>query len=466
MPLLVAETGSFRDPSGRVYRLDDRILRSVNRRAVSDFEFVRSTGLIDELSEKNLVLPAKILQPTELNCEIPGAELVIEAPTIPFISFPYEWCHSALKKAALCHLDIQIEALERGVMLSDASAYNIQFRGGVPVFIDHLSFRRYRDGEIWTGHRQFCEQFLNPLLLRSFLGVNFNSWYRGSQEGIEAEDLRRLLKWRHKLKWGVWTHVVLQASLQKAARRQVLSVRKKEGAVRGLPLSTLKSILRGLHRQIEAVQAADAGETLWRRYESNNSYTSDESEAKRRYISEFCNKIRPTVLWDLGCNAGDYSKAALQGGASYVVGFDFDLGALETAFARAGRENLRFLPLYMDATNPSPAQGWRQSERQGLQQRGPASALIALAFIHHLAIAKNIPLDQLVEWLTTMAPIGVVEFVPKSDPMVQRLLAHREDIFDGYDLESFAALLARRGRVVDAHPVSETGRTLFWYDRS
>jgi hypothetical protein len=91
MPLLVAETGSFRDPSGRVYRLDDRILRSVNRRAVSDFEFVRSTGLIDELSEKNLVLPAKILQPTELNCEIPGAELVIEAPTIPFISFPYEW---------------------------------------------------------------------------------------------------------------------------------------------------------------------------------------------------------------------------------------------------------------------------------------------------------------------------------------------------------------------------------------
>jgi ribosomal protein L11 methylase PrmA len=219
-----------------------------------------------------------------------------------------------------------------------------------------------------------------------------------------------------------------------------------------------------LRRQVENLHALDTGESVWQRYAGDNSYTTDESDQKRRYIARFTEKVRPRMLWDLGCNAGDYSRSALEGGAAYVVGFDFDLGALEAAFARARKENLAFLPLYMDATNPSPTQGWRQSERQGLQQRGPAHALVALAFIHHLAIAKNIPLDQLVDWLTGLAPTGVVEFVPKSDPMVQRLLAHREDIFDGYDQDAFAALLARRGRIVESQTVSASGRTLFWYD--
>jgi ribosomal protein L11 methylase PrmA len=465
MSSLAVETGSFRDPSGRVFRLDNRILRTVTHRAVDDFEFVESTQLIEELSRKGLLLPISRVEVAELSSR-ESAAIVLEAPKLPFISFPYEWCYSALKAAALCHLDIQIEALAKGVMLSDASAYNVQFRGANPVFIDHLSFRRYREGEIWPGHRQFCEQFLNPLLLRALFGLDFQSWYRGAQEGITASDLRQLLKLRHKFKWAIWLHVIMQASLQKASQNKAVALQREGGTVRGLPREALARILKGLRRQVENLRALNTGETVWQRYASDNSYTTAESDEKRRYIAEFAGKTRPQMLWDLGCNAGDFSKSALEGGAAYVVGFDFDLGALEAAFARARREELPFLPLFMDATNPSPSQGWRQSERQGLQQRGPADALVALAFIHHLAIAKNIPLDQLVEWLTELAPTGVVEFVPKSDPMVQRLLAHREDIFDGYDQETFARLLSRHGRIVDAHTVSASGRTLFWYDRS
>lgn len=463
---LVAEAGSFRDPAGRIYRLGDRIVRTVAERAAPDFEFVESTGLLEDLDRRGWALPVTRAEKSALGTVGETAAFVLEAPKLPFVSFPYEWCYSELKAAALLHLDVQLEALDRGVMLSDASAYNVQFVGARPVFIDHLSFRRYREREIWAGHRQFCDQFLNPLLLRSLLGVDFNAWYRGAQEGIAATEIRPLLKLRHKLKWPIWLHVILQASFQKSSINSTVAVDKKNGTVQGLPVDALKRMLLGLRRHIEALQAKNAGETVWQRYAGDNSYTSQESEEKRRYVAAFANRLQPKMFWDLGCNAGDFSKAALDGGASYVVGFDFDLGALELAFARARQEKLQFLPLFMDATNPSPDQGWRQGERQGLERRGPADALAALAFVHHLAIAKNIPLDQLIEWLTGFAPAGVIEFVPKTDPMVEKLLRHREDIFADYTQENFAALLARCGRIVDMKTVSASGRTLFWYDRS
>ena len=147
------------------------------------------------------------------------------------------------------------------------------------------------------------------------------------------------------------------------------------------------------------------------------------------------------MLFDLGCNTGEYCEVALSSGAKRAVGFDFDQGALERAYARAKDKNLELLPLFLDAANPSPDQGWNMKERPGLTTRCKADAVMALAFEHHLAIARNIPLDQVVDWLVGMAPTGVIEFVHKSDPTVQQLLALREDIFDDYTSEAFEAAI-------------------------
>ncbi|MGH7419780.1 MAG: class I SAM-dependent methyltransferase, partial [Candidatus Rokuibacteriota bacterium] len=200
MPV-VADLGSFRDPGGRIYLLEDCVYRTVTPAAVEDFEHVERSGLIEALVERGQVLPATKVDGAILGNKADGAHYVVQHPKLPFVSYPYEWPFAALKAAALLHLDIHLEALRRGVTLSDASAFNIQFIGARPVFIDRLSFVRYRPGEIWVGHRQFCEQFLNPLLLRALFGVSHNAWYRGAQEGIAADDLRRLLRWRHKLSW-------------------------------------------------------------------------------------------------------------------------------------------------------------------------------------------------------------------------------------------------------------------------
>jgi ribosomal protein L11 methylase PrmA len=127
----------------------------------------------------------------------------------------------------------------------------------------------------------------------------------------------------------------------------------------------------------------------------------------------------------MGCDTGKYSEVLLQNKTKSIVGFDFDFDALEAAVSRAAIKHLRFLPLFCDAANPSPQQGWAETERLGLHSRSGADAVVALAIVHHLAISRNIPLRAVIEWLVGLAPHGVIEFVPKSDPMIQRMPQQR-----------------------------------------
>jgi ribosomal protein L11 methylase PrmA len=463
MGLTVTDAGSFRDPSGQVHLVGGRIFRTIMQRAADDFEFARSTGLIEQLISSGQLIPETIVDNDTLGAAASGVRYVLEHPRLPFISYPYEWPFAALKAAALHHLDVHLTALDYGVTLSDASAYNIQFRGAKPVFIDSLSFRRYQEGEFWLGHRQFCEQFLNPLLLGALVGLPHNGWYRGEMEGISAESLCRVLPVLRKLSPNVLTHVVLQARFQAQGGKQKQAERMVKE--RRLPLVAFKQMLKGLRKWIFRLEPHGRSSTVWKDYAIDNRYAPDEAQRKREFISEFCATIPKAMLWDIGCNTGDYAGVALAAGVDAVVGFDFDQGALEIAFSRAKAENLNFLPLFLDAANPPPSQGWAQGERLGLGQRANADALMALALIHHLAIGRNIQLPAAVDWLVGLAPVGVIEFVQKTDPMVQTLLQLREDIFDDYSEETFLNTIQRRADIVHVETVSANGRRLFWYTR-
>jgi ribosomal protein L11 methylase PrmA len=446
--------GSFRDPSGYVYEHSGRIFRTITERAVEDYRYIRDAGVLNDLVNGGFLIPAIEVDPEEAGLDSSvDAGVVVEHPRIPFISYPYEWSFQVLKAAALHHLDLHIELFGRGITLTDATAYNVQFLGAKPIFIDLLS----------TGYRQFCEQFLNPLLLRSYTGVAHNAWCRGSPEGISATELARVLPLRRKLSPRTFIHVVLHGRLQasKASSDKAKSARTKN--------FSKTAYLGMLHQQrswIANLQPADDQSTVWQDYADTHNYSPEEHQNKKTFISSFVESVRPSVLWDFGCNTGDFSEVALKAGAETVIGFDFDQGALDAAFARAREGRMNFLPLFQDATNPSPDQGWRQAERDGLGERRNADALLGLALIHHLAIGRNVPLPEIVTWLTGLAPCGVVEFVPKEDPMIQQMLMLREDIFDDYSYEIFRALLCEHAQIVREQSVSTSGRVLLWYDSS
>jgi ribosomal protein L11 methylase PrmA len=360
-------------------------------------------------------------------------------------------------------LDIYLAALDCGVTLADASAYNVQFAGPTPLFIDYLSFRRYQPGAFWSGYRQFCEQFLNPLLLQALCGLPFQPWYRGSLEGIRAVDLLPLLPLRHRVSWRPLLHVTLQARAQSRAEAHGTAPRVTAG--RGLQPEAFRNLLVHLRRWVSGLEPRRLRQTVWGRYSHEHTYSDSESAAKAEFVQEAVGAWRPALLWDIGCNTGVYSELAFRAGARLVIGFESDPMALEQAFARAGQANLPFIPLYGDMANPSPSQGWAQAERAGLAERAEADTILALAFVHHLAVGRNVPLPDLVSWLVGLARSGVIEFVEKSDPTVQRMLALREDVFPDYTLGAFETLLARQARIVKKARISETGRTLYAYER-
>jgi len=457
------DEGSFRDPRGHIYLGAGRVFRTVTQKGIDEYSRVKTTGLLDKLVARSQLLALEEVDKNTHGFGQPDIALLLEHPRLPFVSYPSGWGFQQLKSAALLQLDIYREALRHDVTLTDATAYNIQFVGAQPIFIDHLAFRPYRNGEFWLAHRQFCEQFLNPLLLRAKLGIAHNAWYRGSLEGISTSDLNGLLPFRKKLSWNVFSQVVLQAHFQKATLEK--SARTAVSTNKGLPKLSFERLLISMRNWIETLNPLDAGNTIWGDYADDNSYSENAATQKRRFIESFAAEVKPDVLWDLGCNTGEYSAAALAAGAQYVVGFDFDLAAVDKAFARARDKGLTFLPLYLDAANPAPDQGWSQLERKGLSNRADCSSLLALALVHHLAIGKNIPLDAVVKWLIALAPNGVVEFVPKSDPMVQELLRFRDDIFDDYDLDHFVKFIGKRADIVQTEQIQDSERRLIRYVR-
>lgn len=433
--------------------------------ASTDFERVTATGLFTRLIERGALIPHTPVDRAVLGEAGAGASLVLEHPKLPFVSYPYEWTFGALQAAALLHLDIQLEALQHRVALSDASAYNVQFLGAEPLFIDTLSFRPYAEGSYWVGHRQFCEQFLVPLLLRSHLGVNHHAWYRGSIDGIPVADLERLLPWWRKLTPNLLMHVALPARLQQRARARESArhaIRKQN-----LPAGSFAAILRGLRDWIGSLRPAPNTGTVFQDYASNNTYSAADNEIKSRFVATFVADARPEVVLDLGCNTGRFAAVALGAGARYVVGLDSDTGSLDRAYADARRQRVKLLPLHMNLADPSPRQGWQQNERSGLEERCAEScdAVLALALVHHLAIAGNVPLARVVDWLVGLAPSGVIEFVPKADPMVQRLLALRDDVFEDYSETAFLAALEQRAEVVEQEAIPGSGRSLFRFQR-
>jgi hypothetical protein len=451
-----AVDGSFRDPSGFVFTRDGTLYRQVNRSFKASFDAFIASGLYRELADEGLLIPHRDA-PLALAATGEACALIQPDP-IPFISYPYEWSFGQLRDAALLTLAIQERALRRDFVLRDASAYNVQFQNGRPVFIDTLSFEPRIEGTPWVAYRQFCEHFLVPLLLMSRRDVRYGILLRSYLDGVPLELGSHLLPRRTWLKPALLFHVHLHAKAQ--ARYADASVAETSGRRRAMKRDAVLALVQSLRSSIDGLEWTPAG-TEWADYASDNSYTDPATRSKRQIVSRALGSLGARMVWDLGANTGEYSRVAREV-ASHVIAFDIDPAAVERNYRQvrsAGESGI--LPLLLDLANPSPAQGWAHCERLSLEQRGPADAVMALALIHHLAIGRNLPFDRIAEFLSRLGRALVIEFVPKSDAQVQRLLKNREDIFPGYTVEGFEEAFRRHFRIENVQPIADSGRTMY-----
>ncbi|WP_226662631.1 class I SAM-dependent methyltransferase [Microbulbifer aggregans] len=464
------DRGSFRDPAGSIFYFNDGVYRTINKQRMLEFRELRESGVLASLIKDGWLIDSEEVCPSLVSGFGERApEALVKHRKLEVISYPYEWSFSQLKDAALFHLDFHLKLLENGWSLTDATAYNVQFHGEScrPIFIDLLSIRPYQDGEYWLGQRQFCEQFLNPLLLQSKMGVRSNSWYRGALEGISIEDMAKLLPWSSRFSWVLLSNIILPNYFQKKSlgTKRLSNTKAKSSVKRPFPKQAYVGLLKSLRNFIAKLFLGQGNAGVWENYEFENFYSDAGRRVKEQVLEEFCKSISPSALIDMGCNSGHYSQLALEFGSKSVVGFDFDSGSLNLAYCRAKENQLRLIPLYMDACNPSPSIGWDSSERKGIKSRVSADAVIAFAIIHHLAIGRNIPLEQVIDWLLSFGDSGIIEFVGKEDISIKEMLALREDVFPDYTYDNFINILAARRKVVKEVAVEGVDRVLVWYEK-
>jgi hypothetical protein len=447
------EPASFRDPSGFVFHREGSIFRQINESYRECYDRMAAGGFYRALfQDRQLIEHEEVDVPPH---DPSVAYKVIQPRRLPFISYPYEWCFSELKQAALLTLSVAQRALEAGFILKDSSAYNVQFEGHRPIFIDSLSFDIYKEGAPWVAYGQFCRHFLAPLALMSMADIRLAGLLRSHVDGIPLDLASRLLPKRSFLRFGLLLHIHLHARSQ--GRYSDTSRPTPKAKVSRL---ALLGILDSLRRAVSRLHWRPAG-TQWADYYRHTNYSTEAFDRKIAIVKELLSRVAPRSLWDLGANVGTFSRLASRQGVP-TVAFDMDPGAVETNYLQcAADRDESLLPLVIDFTSPSPGLGWQNAERMPLLGRGPAHAALALALVHHLAITSNLPFQHIAAFLGELCDWLIVEFVPKEDSQVKRLLAHREDIFTTYDSPHFEAAFSRRFSIERAAEIEGSRRKLY-----
>ncbi len=446
---------SYRDPAGFVFSRDGVLYRQINPAAREDYTALMESGLYEALAGRGDLVAH---EEADLALSPDGAAFrVIRPERIAFISYPYEWCFGQLKDAALLTLRLQKTALAHGMSLKDATAFTVAFDRGRPVLIDTLSFERLKPGAPWVAYRQFCESFLAPLALMAVVDIRLNQLLRPWLDGVPLDLARTLLPWRTRVRPGLLVHLHLHAAAQRR-----LAGRTPAGPRTQRPLNAtaLPALVDSLERTVRSLEWSPGG-TVWGDYYDDTNYSDAAFAHKREIVADAIERIAPATVWDLGANDGTFSRLA-SGRGIPTVAFDVDPAAVEKNYRRVvERKETHLLPLLLDLMNPSAASGWANRERDTVADRGPADLALALALVHHLAIAHNVPLPRVADFFASITRALVIEFVPKEDSQVQRMLASREDIFDGYTREAFERAFSARFRIEEAVPVREAQRVVY-----
>lgn len=460
--------GSFRDPAGYVFLRGTRVFRAVDAGYDALLVELEQSGLLAGLSAGLVIPSARVTDPqlrASLGAEHPGAAAFLEHEPLDFISYPHEWCVSMLADAGVLTLDLQLALLKAGLSLKDASAFNVQFRGARPVFIDLTSIERPARLDLWVALAQFGQMFTFPLLLTARRGWDLRSYFLGSIGGRSLEQVARGFGRMERLAPSLLLDLTLPLVLGRRAERG-------DGMTPALPApgaqgqaSAQAVNLNRLRGKVRAIANAYRPESAWASYTATCSYDDAASAAKKALIRSYLERWHPRRVLDLGCNTGEYSYLAAETGAR-VIAVDQDHDAVELLYRRLREGTTAITPIVADLTQPSPGLGFRNQERQPLLERLRGEAVFALALMHHLLVSGNLPLAEVRDLLADLTTDHLVlEFVPPADPMFQRLLRLRAETFDWLTLAECRGAFEARFTVVEEHAVPGTPRTLLFLRR-
>lgn len=448
------ELSSFRDPDAVLEFDENFYYRKISENYLPNYLFFKDSGLKDRLIGEGWVLPFEEI--TDENPKGGFAKQVIRTKKIPFVSYPYEWTFSQFKAAALLTLKINLLALEYGMILKDASMFNIQFIGCKPVHIDLSSFEVYDRNRPWKAYYQFCRHFYGPLFLASKKSDFLPKLLLYFIDGIPLKETISIGRGLSLLHPGPFLHLYLHSFGEGRIN--------KDKRPKTLKSTSLVHLLMHMMDSIEGLPYRKK-KTVWDNYNQRNNYVDTGKADKARIIKDFLNDVEGECALDLGCNDGFYSNLLVEKGF-YTIAVDIDERAIDKAFNDHFNKNSTNLhPLHINLANPSPSLGWNLTERKSFWSRCHVDVIQALAIIHHLVITYDIDLQKVAELFGRHARFLIIEFIEPEDSQVQILLSgkgHRSLQYNKTIFErSFGIFFNLKSKVV----IQGMKRELFFYER-
>ena len=380
---------------------------------------------------------------------------------VPFISYAHEWCFDMLKDAAILTLQLAKECTQFGIILKDATPFNIQWLDGRPVFIDTLSFERYDASQPWIAYRQFCESFLSPLLLMHYSHQPLQPFLSAYPDGIPLSITRALLPWRSKFSFYTYLHIHMHDRL--ASRNTGKEIHPQNSGT--FSEKKFHRLLDSLQSLILSLQwKGDA--TTWDQYYDEANQRDDYVLQKKKVIIEWLSELPETLTAvDLGANEGAFSFL-LAAKNIRIIAADSDHSPINKLYRKIKQEKEKnILPLLIDLANPSSSTGLNNKERISFIDRTNCNLGLALALVHHLAIGKNIPFEKLAEFFENLADHFIIEFIPKTDKKVKFMLQQKKDIYNNYNEENFVHSFEKYFSIRKKHEIGNSGRILYMMKR-
>lgn len=438
------EPSSFRDPSAYIFNENGIYYRFLDKSYQQHYDHLLSSGLYHSLTQKKW-----LIQHEEVSNKIEGAYKTLKPRQLTFLNYPYEWSFMQLKDAALHTLRILRESLTHGMILKDATAFNIVFENNKPVFIDTTSFEIYDETKPWQAYRQFCENFLVPLMLVKYRGSAMLSLQRSHPEGIPIPLASTLLPVRSWFNMVCLLHIHLQYAVS-GSQRKISKPFSRDKLMR---------IVDHLEKGIEHLNNSRES-SLWSKYYTETILSAEYLEDKQKKVLLMTRALDLKKVVDLGANSGEFA-ALFAGSGREVIAADFDPLCIDQI--HRSRENIT--PVVVNLMNPSPMTGWMNKERKSFVERINADLVLALALMHHLCISKNLSFDLLAEGLSRFGNYLLIEYVPLEDPKAVMLLAHRENIFKEYNENNFRRCFSAHFDLISESAVANSDRKIFLMKR-
>jgi SAM-dependent methyltransferase len=468
-------TASFRDPSGRLCRYQNRILRVVARPAIDDLRAFLASKLAASWMAQGRLVSTTVLDDAQVEAlrraspeldRLAGASdlgLIAEHEAIPFASYPHEWPAEMLAEAGALTLELAQGLLPHGLGLKDATPYNVLYRGATAVFVDVLSVERrdQRDAR-WLPYAQFVRTFLLPLLVNRRLGLPAGDLFLSRRDGLEPEDAARLFGPLRRWMPPVLTLATLPARLGRGGEQRP-AAQTTQGTDPEKAAFILKALLAQLSRTLERLTPPEAS-SHWSDYMATRTHYSDRDQsAKTGFVEQSAAELRPARALDIGCNTGHFSEILARAGAS-VVAVDADAAVAGSVWRRARERRLDILPLVVNLARPTPAVGWLNDEYSAFldRARGRFDLVLMLAVLHHLLVTERVPLDEVMELAAAITRDSlVIEYVGPDDVMFRKLARGRDHLFVGLTREGFERACLRHFEIAKSERLPESDRWLY-----